>query len=404
MSAPTERRRRGFTILELMVASAVGLVVLTAAMAAFELQSQFSRNTERLLGTQASAGLGLTMMQRDLENAGLRFRGGVQTSGLANSYASVVRAYDNIGTPNILSLRNNPLGTTSIVAWAGTTRGFVPGTDAFEVYQGSSLPSAQRLGAQVSTVTPQGPTTVELVISPNPFVVNEYNAAGATTGPVLMMWSDDVHCMGRITGTVSATFGPGGTATVRVSTVNADFRVPGAAWPVGCPKNGQNVEVLEQRRRYLIYRTDDASPGRPARVGLHVQTNAPCNPLGAGTVCLPDLQDPPLMVAEGVDDMQLAWRVPDVYAPTSNGWCQRSTTETSCGFEQPGAADDPVIGKRMAAIIGAQINVSSHGQELFHRPGEGPPALLNHIPAGAPDNVVRSVMQTSVIFRNLVNP
>ena len=65
MSARTERR--GFSLLELMVASAVGLIILLAAMAAFDLQASFSRHTERLLGAQASSGLGLTMMQRDLE-------------------------------------------------------------------------------------------------------------------------------------------------------------------------------------------------------------------------------------------------------------------------------------------------------------------------------------------------
>jgi len=415
MSARTDRRPRGFTVLELMVASAVGLVVITAAMAAFELQSQFSRNTERLLGTQASTGLALTMMQRDLENAGLRFRGGVQNAG-GPIWASVVRAYDNIGTPNVVTLRNDPLGVSTIVAWSGTTKGFVPGTDAFEVLQGNTQASTQRLGAQVSTVTPVGPTTVQLVISPNPFVFNEYNAAGPTTGPVLMLWSDDVHCMGRVTAKINGTYAGqipvvGTTVTVQVSTVNADFGVPGANWAAGCPKALQNVEVLEQRRRYLVYRTDDASPGRPARVGLHVQTNAPCDPLSLGSnpgvfgvVCAPDLQTPQ-MVAEGVDDMQIAWRVPDAYAPTTGpGWCQRSTAEVSCGFERVGAADDPVIGKRMAAILGAQIVVSSHGQELFKRPGEGPPILLNHDPGVGADNIVRSVMQTSIVFRNLVNP
>jgi prepilin-type N-terminal cleavage/methylation domain-containing protein len=405
MSARTEPGLRGFTLLELMVASAVGLIIITAAMAAFELQNQFSRNTERLLGTQASAGLALTMMQRDLENAGLRFRGGVQTTAPATSYASVVRVWDNLGPPNVTVLNNDPLGGTTIVPTAGAAGGFVPGTDAFEVYQGATAATTQRLGAQVSTVTPLGPTTVQLVISPNPFVPNEIGAAGATTGPMLMFWIDDVHCMGRMVAQINATYGPGGTATIQVATVNSDFRVPGAAWPSGCPRALQNVEVLQQRSRYLIYRTDDASPGRPARLGLHVQRNAPCDPLGAGTVCVPDLQPVPSMVAEGVDDMQLAWNVGTAVWPGNGGWCEKVPGEVpDCGFGQNGAADDPIIGKRMAWITGAQIMLSSRGQETYLRPGEAPRTLLNHVPVGPPDNVVRSVMQTSVIFRNLVNP
>src|SRR5215831_9319356 len=286
MSARTERAGRGFTLLELMVASAVGLIILTAAMAAFELQNQFSRNTERLLGTQASAGLALTMMQRDLENAGLRFRGGVQ--GVGPAYAAVVHVWDNLGSPNVTQLNNDPLGTTFIPATAGTAAGFVPGTDAFEVYQGATTASTQRLGAQVSTVQPISATVMQLVISPNPFVPNELAAAGATTGPIVMFWIDDVHCYGRITSLVSATYGVGGTATIQVSTVNSDFAVPGQIWPTGCPRSLQNVEVLERRTRYLVYRTVDAPPGQPARLGLHVQRNAACDPLGAGTVCNPN--------------------------------------------------------------------------------------------------------------------
>jgi prepilin-type N-terminal cleavage/methylation domain-containing protein len=41
---------RGFTLLELMVAAAVGTIIIGAALAAFDLQAQFSRNTERCWG------------------------------------------------------------------------------------------------------------------------------------------------------------------------------------------------------------------------------------------------------------------------------------------------------------------------------------------------------------------
>src|SRR5271165_523427 len=108
MSArPTNRPPSGFTLIELMVASAVGGVILVAALAAFDLQRQFSRNTEQLLGAQSTANLALTMMQRDLENAGYRFHGGPSDAG-GYTYAAVVRPYDNLGT-NILTLKNDPV-------------------------------------------------------------------------------------------------------------------------------------------------------------------------------------------------------------------------------------------------------------------------------------------------------
>ncbi|HSP20115.1 MAG TPA: prepilin-type N-terminal cleavage/methylation domain-containing protein, partial [Myxococcaceae bacterium] len=145
MSARTERR--GFSLLELMVASAVGMVIIFAAMAAFDLQSSFSRHTERLLGAQASAGLGLTMMQRDLENSGLRFRGGAQVDGGAN-WAAVVRPYDQVGT-TIVDLCNDTVcsgAAGKVVAPNGFTGGYIAGTDAFEVLLGSRQMDPRRFG------------------------------------------------------------------------------------------------------------------------------------------------------------------------------------------------------------------------------------------------------------------
>jgi len=112
------------------------------------------------------------------------------------------------------------------------------------------------------------------------------------------------------------------------------------------------------------------------------------------------------MVAEGVDDMQIAWRIFDNFGPPGlpTSWCQKSTADPSCGFELPPGLWTPVIVQRAASIYGAQINVASRGQEIYRRPGEPVPPLLNHVPAVAADGIVRSLMQTSVLFRNSVTP
>jgi prepilin-type N-terminal cleavage/methylation domain-containing protein len=401
MSAPTERQR-GFTLLELMVAAAVGLVILTAAMAAFDLQSQFARNTERLLGTQASAGLGLTMMQRDLENAGLRFRGGAQVDG-GVSWAVVVRPYDNLDPAT--ALNNDPLGGTTVVAVAPPAAGFIPGTDSFEVLMGAPVASAQRLAAQVQSVNSLGlPANQRQVkINPDPFHLNELGAAGSQA-PVLMFWNDDIHCMGRLVGPNT----PGAPAVVTIQTVNLDLGLSANPWPANCPGTLMQVEILQQRHRYLVYQTAGntvAPVRRPARIGLHMQSNPPCNPLLTGVPCTTDLGGPS-MVAEGVDDMQIAWRIFDTFAPAplTVGWCQQKTTDTSCGFELGSGLWTPVITQRAAAIYGAQINLSSRGQEVYLRTNEPVPPLLNHVPAVATDGIVRSLMQTSVLFRNSVTP
>jgi hypothetical protein len=157
-----------------------------------------------------------------------------------------------------------------------------------------------------------------------------------------------------------------------------------------------NVDILQYRRRYLVYQSD-SSP-RPSRVGLHVQSNPFCDPLDGGTVCNTDLGTP-MMIAEGIDDMQVAWRVPDGWGPDGGVWCQKSSTD-SCDFDKVNMSD----GQRAAAIIGAQIYLSSHGPEIYRRENESVPVLFNHTPSPATDNVVRSVMQASVLFRNAVTP
>jgi len=401
MSARTEPRR-GFTLLELMVAAAVGLVILTAAMAAFDLQSQFARNTERLLGTQASAGLGMTMMQRDLENAGLRFRGGAQVDG-GVAWAVVVRPYDNLDPA--APLKNDPLGGTSIPAVAPPAGGFIPGTDAFEVLMGAPAPSAQRLAAQVQVVTAVGyPANQRQVkINPDPFHPAEL-AIGGSQAPVLMFWNDDIHCMGRLVGPNT----PGAPAVVVIQTVDLDLGPAATPWPANCPAPLMQVEVLQQRHRYLVYQTaGNVVPPvrRPARIGLHMQSNPACDPLVTGVPCTTDL-GAPSMISEGVDDMQIAWRIFDTFAPVplTVGWCQQKPTDPSCGFELLAGLWTPVITQRAAAIYGAQINLSSRGQEIFLRTNEPVPPLLNHTPAVPTDGIVRSLMQTSVLFRNSVSP
>jgi type II secretory pathway pseudopilin PulG len=391
MSARTSRPF-GFTLLELMVASAVGMIIVLAALAAFDLQSQFSRNTERILGAQASSGLGFTMMQRDLENGGLRFRGGVQNDAGQN-WAAVVRPYDNLGT-NIVQLNNDTTGSTNVVAPSGTTGGFLPGTDAFEVLLGSKQLDPRRVGAQVSAVGVfGGPLMTGVKISPDPFMASERLAAGPFA-PLLMFWNDDMHCMGRVGG-----WGPvaPGVATVNINTVNADLGNATTNWVSGCPAFGMNVEILQYRHRYLVYQSDSAA-GRPARMGLHLQSNPFCDPLDGGTACTTDL-GPPMMVSEGIDNMQVAWRVPDGWGPDGGVWCQRSATE-NCDFDKLNMTD----GKRAASIVGAQIFLISHGPEIYQRPNEPVPQILNYVPSVATDGVVRSIMQTSVLFRNVVNP
>jgi hypothetical protein len=378
-----------------MVASAVGAVILFAALAAFDLQRQFSRNTEQLLGAQASAGLALTMMQRDLENAGYRFHGGPSDAG-GYSYAVVVRPYDSLGT-NILQLKNDPAGATTIQPSVAGTSGFYTGTDAFEVLIGSSSNDPNRLGSQVQGVSGGG-SIISVTVSPDPFNPAEITAAATADGPLMMFWTPGRHCLGRVTSYTSTALN---LATVTVSTVDQDLANAATPWSTFCPLPQMRAEIMAIRRRYLVYQHAGVV-GQPTQFGLYVQTNN-CDPFtyDAGTSCSATLGTP-RMVAGGVDDMQIAWHVPAGQADggTVDGWCQVDAgTGTTCGLDQPSQWNSPLA----ASIYGAQIFIASQGNEPYTRIGDGIPQLLNRPPMPG-DNIARTVMQTSIEFRNQVTP
>jgi prepilin-type N-terminal cleavage/methylation domain-containing protein len=394
----TTSSRSGFTLIELMVASAVGGVILFAALAAFDLQRQFSRNTEQLLGAQSTAGLALTMMQRDLENAGYRFHGGPGDAG-GYTYAVVVRPYDDLGT-NIPLLKNDPAGATTIVPSVSGSAGFFRHTDAFEVLIGSNSNDPNRLGSQVIGLIGGG-STISVRLSPDPFNPAEIAAAATNDGPLMMFWTPGRHCMGRVISYTSTSLG---IATVTVSTLDQDLANAGTPWAVGCPAPQQRAELMAIRRRYLVYQTGPVA-GQPSQFGLYVQTNN-CDPFvyNPAISCSSRLGTP-RMVSGGIDDMQIAWHVPSGMADggTVDGWCQsflvNPTTPATCGLDQLNAVNSPLA----ASIYGAQIFIASQGTDPYPRKGDGIPQMLNRLPAPG-DDIARTVMQASVEFRNQVTP
>jgi hypothetical protein len=48
--------------------------------------------------------------------------------------------------------------------------------------------------------------------------------------------------------------------------------------------------------------------------------------------------------------------------------------------------------------------LTSRGQEIYQRPNEAVPQMLNHVPSPGTDGIVRAIMQNSVLFRNSVTP
>jgi hypothetical protein len=249
----------------------------------------------------------------------------------------------------------------------------------------------------VQSIAGAGSNIITATISPDPFNPAEVTAASTADGPLVMFWTPGAHCMGRVTSYVSLS---ANVAKVTVSSLDQDLANAATVWTNGCPTPQMRAELMGIRRRYLVYQTL-ATAGAPSQIGLYVQTNN-CDPFtyDAGASCSSVL-GPPRMVSNGITDMQIAWQVPAGLADggTWDGWCQASLALPTCGFDQPGVWNSALSSN----IYGAQIFLASEGTEPATQYGNGIPQLGNR-PNQNGDNIVRTVMETSVEFRNQVTP
>ncbi len=274
--------------------------------------------------------------------------------------------------------------------------GFLQQTDAFEVLSGSVSNTPSRIGSQVQGVAGVG-SIITVNISPDPFNPAEVIAAGTADGPIVMFWTPGRHCIGRVTSYTSLS---PNVATVTVSTLDQDLANATTAWTPGCPLPAQRAEVMAVRRRYLVYQ-NAVSPGSHRSLA---STSRPTTVTRSTTT--------------------LARRALPRWA--SRGWCRAASTTCrlsgtcrqgwltaehgtagarhrfpcpAVGSTSPAVSNTPLA----ASIYGAQIFLASEGSEPYTRGGEGKPQLGNR-PAVNGDNIVRTVMQTSVEFRNEVTP
>ena len=367
MSAPTERRR-GFTVLELMVASAVGLIIVTAAVAAFDLQSQFARNTERLLSAQSAAGLG---SDDDAARSGERRAPlpGRRPGRLGGpNFAAVVRPYDNLGQ-NIVTLqersgRRHHRGRRQ----PGRPRASSPAPTRSRSIWAAGRSSRPRLGAQVDGGRRWAHTHRAVSVAPTPFTAGELASQCEHTGPLVMFWTDDVHCIGS----------DGEPASVSVSgpvaTVLRSHRGPDRLRePPGRPALARELpggadatwRCLHQRRRYLVYRTATRTrAGRPGS-GSTSSSNASVRPRRCAARRAAPTSQPPADARRGrrrhADRLARAG-----HRSVAARWLvsgATSSADRACGFDLALWHQCHRPSSR-ASIIGAQIYVASRGPEV----------------------------------------
>lgn len=350
--------RPGHTLVELMIASALGVLVIAAALTVFNLQRSFHRNADRLLSEESSTSLGVIAITRDLENAGYHFA----------APALAIRPRDNISA----SLPNGDGTVIPAIALGDPGSGVILGTDALEILSGNGSTVSGVVNGASATTTTTSTATVTLDAL-DPLSANDVDAgSGGYVGPVLVFQNATTRCLGKVTSIV------GLSVTV---TRFADFEgnLSGAgcptACPAGCPAAQMSVYAVMSRKRYLIYQES------PGVFGLYVQNlrdPAFGNHLG--------VLGPPVLVVQGVEDLQISWNI------GNDTWCNNGTPSD-------GGADCDVM-NNLATIQGLQFQLVSRGDDVVLRPGKYRPAVFNHS-AGPQDDIDRLVLGTGVMLRNL---
>lgn len=371
----SNRRHRGFTLLEILVAGVIGLVVTATAAAVFATSYKQKLISERKMMADAAATAALIAMERDIESAGSDFPSPMFAIRVLNSPATL----------------QNGDGTTET--------GLVAGTDVVELAYGNR----ERVPGNVNSALIEG-SQVKLTFKGTtaPFRPTD------STSHVLLFAdaSQENACIG-----ISSL--PTGTQST-LTMLDQDYMPSAASTCVQpqsstrcCPNQAsttpclcaRHIYMLDHRVRYLV-RQDQG------RVGLYKQitTSADGRFTAAATTTT--------LIQLGIEDLQIAGRLKNndgIIQDTDN--CKSAPSGLAdaaycyCNFTQGGCptgvspANAPKLPER---IRGLKIAVSAVGERPYIVKGARPPNLYDHDQSAAPtDDIQRSVMQRSLNLPNL---
>jgi prepilin-type N-terminal cleavage/methylation domain-containing protein len=413
MSATRSRRQRGFTLIELMTAAAIGLVVVTAAMAMFTGLRQMMEDTDRSLVTVSDLQMGTTSMQRYLENAGTHFpsprtamtiRQNIPVGTLSNGQAYFPPV--NVVPRKAIDL-SQPKSTW---VYTAADEGIVAGTDVIEMLSGTSagnmvqVQAVLALGGPDYTVTFQAPTNVA---STGPDVL--WYPTGGNKGPVLLFRNSTTECIGMVISEAP----PNNKTKFNIRMLGSDFE-PDPAPPAGCPAAGTS-QMNVYRLGGAQQTTNDGGVNQPwpGRVRFMVyQQQGETHPMlvmqkEADPAMTPGFDsagilDPAIIpLAEGIEDMQVAELLQN-----SGGLCG---AQQMCICDDPSQTTPCLLNQTPAGngglMRGVHLLFTSRGQFDVKRPNNVEavmPAAYDRV-AGPVDGIMRQQFRMAVMSYNF-NP
>jgi prepilin-type N-terminal cleavage/methylation domain-containing protein len=330
-------RRRGLTLIELMVSLAVVSIILAAVMSVVVTITRQRRQSSNVVDTRVNGRVALSLMSFDASNAGYRFG----TPPLA------VRVLQNItGAEAELADVAAFGGCAGLAGWVP-----VPGTDVIEFREGAQ----GRVPGRVVGSTVGCGTTCTLQL--NDGNGNPFNSPTEGTNSILFFSNGTTGCAARLTSDIQ-----GGQVTM----LKADLRTPASATNYAqtgngaCPRGDMTVTALGQTTRFMVCRPPPlAAPTE--RPGLFRQRYN-------GRMEQTAFE----RVQEGIEDLQVASLlanqvngVPMVAGPTCTGGgaAARCTCDITIGGDCGNYEPDPTAGA--GALNGASAAVAERSAMLL---------------------------------------
>ncbi|MCA2977422.1 MAG: prepilin-type N-terminal cleavage/methylation domain-containing protein [Myxococcaceae bacterium] len=274
MRAPD--RRRGLTLIELMVSLAVTAIILAAVMSIVVTITRQRRVSSNIVDTRVNGRVALSMMQFDAVNAGYRF----------GTPALAAWVTQNVTTANITALGLDNCGMAAGSGWQ-----VVPGTDVIEFREGAAgrVPGTV-LAGMVGCSSP-GACVVPLSSTGG----NPFNSTAEGNDSVVIFSNGTTGCAGRLTTSVGDS---GNRPTVALLAPSLRQNATTSTYPGtgvnACPSQFMSVTALASVTRYFVCRPTATTPTlRPALFRQRL----------GGTLAV---LTPTERVQDGVEDVQVA--------------------------------------------------------------------------------------------------
>lgn len=350
-------KRRGLTLLELLIVSAISAVLLLAMVQIMVALSDLRAEQRRSLDRTTQLFVAQTLLERSLENGGYHIPSG----------RFAVRTYNNVATGQTYG------GVQVDSCDAGIC--IVPGTDVLEVSEG-------HLGnmGEVRFVAPSPGNMFITLGRVGPLPIGDMATRVFYFG---QNNSDNASCIGRGSlANVTDNDKINLTMLDRDRTVVAEtYYSTSSAAPhnYDCPAPGMWVGAEERRTRFFV----GNGPGGPSLFGQDTAIT------DGGAL---------RELALGIDNLQLVPIIRDagVGAGCTQGVCLCNDSTASACQLAGGAAEFTLS----EGLVGVEVRMTARG-ELLGRAAPSVPAILADEPAWSADSITRRSTSQSFFFRNL---